>query len=94
MEQGTERIFRYEVPVDDEWHEVELRGGEPLFVASRRHDMVEFWAQHNDALPARRARFMVVGTGQPMPSRAAYHGTALAAGGQLVWHLLEDRSSS
>ena len=90
MAESTERIFRYEVPVDDLWHEIELRGGEPLFVAARRADVVEFWAHYDERFPVRTARFMVVGTGLALPRPTAYHGTALD--GQLVWHLLEDLS--
>lgn len=87
---ATRRILRYEVPVDDAWHEIELRGGKPLHVAARRRDVVEFWAHHDESLPVTETRrFIVVGTGHPLPSVPThYHGTALA--GELVWHLLED----
>jgi hypothetical protein len=86
------RIYRYEVPVDDRWHEIELCGGEPEHVAARRYDVVEFWAYHDARFPARKTRFMAVGTGHPLPRGAAYVGTALAADGRFVWHLFEDRS--
>lgn len=87
-------IFRYEVPVDDQWHEIRLSGGgragqvRPLYVAARRVDVVEFWAYHDGSIPAEGRWFKVVGTGHRLPEVHTYHGTALAAGG-LVWHLIE-----
>lgn len=88
----AQRIFRYEVPVDDRWHEIELRGGYPLHVAARRRDVVEFWAHYDESQPVvEKRRFIVVGTGHPLPAApTVYHGTALA--GALVWHLLEDKT--
>lgn len=84
---GTQ-IFRFVVPIDDQWHELPATGP-VLHVAARRFDAIEFWAlaPGPDGPPAGR-RFRVVGTGQPIPSDATYHGTALAGG--LVWHLVEE----
>jgi hypothetical protein len=81
------RIFRYEVPVDDRAHMVEL-GGEPLAVGCRQADVVEFWALE-PAHSRNRRFFIVVGTGHPIDGAFHYWGTAVAPGGQLVWHLLE-----
>jgi hypothetical protein len=81
-------VFRYEVPVDDQQHEIELRG--PIVhVAARDHRLVEFWAIAGDHEPAVRT-FQVFGTGGPLPHSATYIGTTLAGSqGQLVWHLFE-----
>ncbi len=84
----TARIFRYEVPVDDRWHEFELRA-DVLAVGCRNPAVVEFWARHDDDVPAATRRFIVVGTGHGFPSDYRYHGTVVAPGGMLVWHLLE-----
>lgn len=79
-------IYRYEVPVDDRWHTLELTGA-VLHVASRRPELVEVWAIAGTMTP-RRMEFRVFGTGHPLPDdRGDYQGTALAAGGRLVWHL-------
>ena len=84
------RILRYEVPVDDCFHEFAL-SGEVLHVACRdpQAAKVEFWALDTGGPPVQRG-FVVAGTGQPLPwpPGARYVGTALAANG-LVWHLLE-----
>lgn len=82
------RILRYEVPVDDRWHEIYL-SGEILTVAARRPDVVEFWA-YSDGSPGWCTWLRVYGTGHPITDRISrHHGTAIAAGGALVWHLLE-----
>jgi len=89
----TTRIYRYEVPVDDRWHII--TSGEPLHVACRQLDMVEFWAYRPDEdslnpTPTETRHFRVFGTGHPMPDELTYVGSAMAAGGALVWHLMSD----
>jgi hypothetical protein len=76
-----EPIFRFEVPVDDDWHA--LLAGTPLHVASRRSRVVEFWATPSPAL----REFRIVGTGHPAPGDVTYWGTAVTE--YLVWHLVE-----
>ena len=84
----AEAIYRYEVPVDDEPHPIEL-SGEILHVGCRDPRTVEFWALSADR-PTTQRVFYVVGTGHPIPGGFTAHiGTVIAPGGQLVWHLLE-----
>jgi hypothetical protein len=89
---GNPSIYRYEVPVDDQWHEIELTG-DLLHVDSRDPTVVEFWAFAfpSGPVPKRRFRvFRVFGTGHPLPQgHLRHHGSVVVAGGQLVWHLLE-----
>lgn len=82
-------VFRYPVPVDDQWHTVAL-SGPIVHVACRDSDaIVEFWAISGAESECLRA-FRVFGTGHPLPPAATTHvGTAFAAGGALVWHLFE-----
>lgn len=92
------QIYRYEVPVDGQWHEHTLMGP-VLSVACRRRGVVEFWSPgvEAEAVAASatlrglqfRRRFLVVGTGERIPESAYYRGTVLDADGALVWHLLE-----
>lgn len=87
----TYRIYRYEVPVDDRWHTHTC--GPPLHVACRHAGVVEFWAQPLDPDADEfvdEQRFRVYGTGHDIPEEALHAGTALAPGGQLVWHLVTD----
>lgn len=83
----TTHIYRYEVPVDDQWHPIDCSA--VLHVASRDPRTVEFWAHPlpEGERPIIRA-YRVYGTGQEIPDRGLmYAGTALAPGG-LVWHLM------
>jgi hypothetical protein len=80
-------IYRYEVPVDDRWHPLQLTG-EIVHVACRNMHVVELWAM-NTTQPKSTRSFRVYGTGQSLPPDLDYIGTALAPGGQLVWHLFE-----
>lgn len=54
-------IHRYEVPVDDRWHPVQL-SGPVLHVDCRNMHVVELWALHTDAPTVTRS-FRVYGTG-------------------------------
>jgi hypothetical protein len=80
-------IYRYEIPVDDHWHPLQLSGA-ILHVASRNPRVVELWAVESGGLTKTRG-FRVFGTGQPLPDNVQYIGTAIPPGGQLVWHLME-----
>jgi hypothetical protein len=86
----SQRILRYEVPVDGLWHEIPLTH-DPLAVAARDLNAVEFWAVQNmPPVIVRNRQFMVVGTGDVMPTEWHRHwGTAVTPGGSYVWHLLE-----
>lgn len=80
-------VYRYTIPVDGQWHEIEL-AGPVVHVATRSSGVVEFWSLANTDAEARIESFAVVGTGHPARTAAAeYVGTAIAPGGQLVWHL-------
>jgi hypothetical protein len=76
------------VPVDDRWHTVAL-SGPIVHVGCRADDLVEVWAFATGG-PTVDRTFRVFGTGQPLPPAAGRHvGTVFAAGGALVWHLME-----
>jgi hypothetical protein len=82
----SHRVLRYEVPVDDVWHPLDLPG--PIMhVAARREGVIDVWA--SDIGPGARRVFCVFGTGHDIPDHAAYVGTAVTPSGQFVWHLTE-----
>lgn len=85
----TARIFRYEVPVDDQPHTIALSDN-PLAVGCRDPRVVEFWAIAHDDAPTLDRTFQVVGTGQMLKDLRCHWGTAVAPGGALVWHLIEE----
>lgn len=83
-------VFRYEVPVDDAWHQIELSG--PIVKVACRNgvrDVVHVWALAGTGATF-LARLRVFGTGHQVPDEAVYRGTAIAE--PLVWHLFEDAS--
>ncbi len=82
------KIFRYEVPVDDEWHPISLFG-DVVHVGCRRSDVVEFWAEHDVRRDPITRRFRVFGTGQDVEPDSLHVGTVIVHGGALVWHLRE-----
>lgn len=89
MNDAARRVFRHEVPVDDQWHEFELTGP-ILHVATRHYDRVEFWTIADLGGPVRVRTFRVFGTGQPLPDDAAiYIGSAFTPSRNLVWHVFE-----
>ncbi|MWA08754.1 DUF7352 domain-containing protein [Streptomyces sp. BA2] len=80
-------IYRYEIPVDDQWHALDLTG-DVVHVDCRDIYVVELRAIHTDG-PASRRGFRAYGTGHPTPDDVEHVGTAIAPGGHLVWHLME-----
>ena len=81
------RVLRYTVPVDGGAHYFDLSGA-VVHVACRQPDAVELWAVESGG-PTVKREFTVVGTGHPYPDHWKHVGTALAADGALVWHLME-----
>lgn len=81
------KIFRHTVWVGEpQWLDV----GQIVHVASRQENSVEIWAT-TDYVTQRR--FQVIATGQPIPDRYEYVGTALTPSGVFVWHLTVDAYS-
>lgn len=78
-------IYRYEVPVDNHWHSVEV-AGEIVHVATRSVNKVEIWSLGTFGDTTSRT-FRVYGGGQELPESAQYVGTAIAK--PMVWHLFE-----
>ncbi len=86
------KVLRWSLPVDDQIHEFELRG--PIVhVAARQLDMVDLWEVADDRRRPVKVRMQAYGTGQEVLHGARYIGTALAAGGALVWHVFADADS-
>ncbi len=83
------RMFRYEVPVDDQPHRIALTSA-PRAVAFGLAGMrayVEFWAEHTDQAPEVTWTFQVYGTGHALPDDAEWVGTCPRDENGLVFHL-------
>jgi hypothetical protein len=83
-------VYRFEVPVDGKWHRHWVNGS-ILHVASRRPDIVEFWAQHSTTADLYSREFIVVGTGQELPDVAGWLHAGSCLSGPYVWHLIQRR---
>ncbi len=84
----TRTIYKYAVPVDDEWHEVSMPGPARVLHVDCQSGFgtVNLWAEVDieglvDTIRSMRA----FATGQAIPDAAAYVGSALA--GPFVWHV-------
>lgn len=92
------RVLRFAVPVDDAWHAI---GSGPVVHVDCRtgeNDVVQVWTLECEPLDNVLAgnlrsdfgRYVrVFGTGHSIPAGASHIGTALTAGGALVWHVFE-----
>lgn len=90
---APDRVLRWEVPVDDDWHSI--GGGQVLHVACKpdRADVVHVWTLE-PVDPAAEEPHRIVsafGTGHHIDRNAVgdHLGTALAL--PLVWHVFEAR---
>lgn len=83
-------IFRFEIPIDGEWHEYEMKG-KFLHVAQRRSveksRCIEFWIEWDREAEPEQRLFCVIGTGGVVPQGGMYCGTAISPNGDYVWHL-------
>lgn len=86
---GTQRVLKHTVPVDDQWHEIPSQ--QILHVECQRSsEEVQVWTLDYGYPQPPTMRVRIFGTGQPLPDRAAHLGSAVTAGGQLVWHLFRE----
>lgn len=83
------RVLKWDVSVDDRSHPIGV--GRVLHVAIQYHpDQVQVWTLEDEMTLRSERHVQVFATGQPLPgSTTAHVGTAIAAGGALVWHVFE-----
>lgn len=85
----TVAVHRVAVPVDDQWHQINVNGP-ILHVATRSEREVEVWFLADSAVTWKRS-FRVFGTGHPLPGGSYTHvGSAITPpDGRFAWHLFE-----
>ncbi|MGW9021281.1 DUF7352 domain-containing protein [Leucobacter chromiiresistens] len=85
-------IFRYEIPVDDDFHEVPV-GTIVLATPHRRlgHGWVEVWVLHAPE-ESEVVELTVVGTGHPVPPNLKHEHSVRAD--PLVWHIFSAEVAS
>jgi len=86
------RVWKYNVPVDDQVHEIEMPVLAEIVHVGRAmsgFDALSFWAEVDPEQTREVRRFMVYGTGHPISRGARHHGTVVFLNLPLVWHLYE-----
>lgn len=91
------KIYKYEIPVDDRWHDI-LLTGPIVHVAALSGEAVTCWAIHDSEATPSAIALQVFGTGHQIEGRdgceMSYIGTGIVPtgpyifGAGLVWHLV------
>lgn len=90
------RVLRWEVPVNDQWHDIGW--GKVVLVDARSFGTVEVWTEEHMAEATRPAR--VFGTGHPIespnddPTAVEHVGSCFdTQTKRLVWHVYAEKES-
>lgn len=83
-------IFRYDVPIEDEFT-LSLPEFAKILCVGERGGTGHMWVMLNPDAEKVTRKFRVLGTGHPIPdaSKLDYIGTFFMASGKLVWHVFE-----
>lgn len=88
----TQRVFKYEVPIDDRFT-LKLPRHAKIIAFQVQHEQPQVWALVDPEEKTMMDRdFILAGTGHPIDEREdnLHHlGTWQMRGGSLVWHLFE-----
>jgi hypothetical protein len=94
----ADRIFKYEFAIED-LVDIPMPRGAVVLTVQLQRGVPCLWARVDPANPRERRRFRIFGTGHELPNEPGggrwhgrYVGTFQMAGGDLVWHLYEDRT--
>jgi len=81
------QIFKYPVPIDDEWHEIPNRLNSHLHVGIQGRTVMVWTSPNEEDAPGPLMMWAkVVGTGEPFPMDAGYVGTVQDP--PFVWHVI------
>jgi hypothetical protein len=84
-------VYKYEFSVDDEVTIKMPVGAKVLHVGSQHYARGCIWALVDEEMPhLQDRRFLIRGTGHPVPEAAAHLGTWFD--GPFVWHIFEEDS--
>ncbi len=84
----------WKFPLCDVVNKVELPPGAEVLHVAEQHGQITLWARLDPSARCVTRTFHVVGTAPSVPDRAtAFRGTAMAAGGVLVFHVFEGTAS-
>lgn len=87
------RVCKWTVPVDDEVHLI--GNGKVVFVGCQYGpNSVQVWTEEAAVAPHATRPVAAFGTGHEIPDSSRHVGTAVTAGGSLVWHVFEVRETT
>jgi hypothetical protein len=91
----SRQVWKYEVPIDDQWHELRIPRDFRVLHVGQQTDphRVCFWVDVRDDHLKVGRRFCVFGTGHNVPPGAVHRGTVQDHQHGLVWHLFEESLS-
>ena len=85
-----ETVFKYCIPIDDEFT-LEMPMDAEILAFQVQHEVPCIWAKVDTRRQSETISFKMFGTGHPMEDTDTlkYIGTAQMSGGSLVWHLFK-----
>jgi hypothetical protein len=86
----TDTVWKFTLP--DPTNKVAMPAGAEVLHVAEQDGRIALWARVDPGMFDRVTRtFHVVGTGTPIPKGpSGFRGTAVAAGGSLVFHVFEE----
>ncbi len=86
------QVWKFEVPIGDEWHELQIPHGAYFLFAGQQDNPrhVCFWLDVITDAPKVPRRFRVYGTGHDVGVAAFYRGSVQDRSHGLVWHLFQE----
>ncbi len=82
-------VWKYPLDLVDEPQVIEVPDRAMLVHVADQYGELCVWFEVDPSRDLVDRWFTVEGTGHPVPDGATWMGTALMAGGQLVWHVYE-----
>lgn len=88
----AETVWKF--PLREVRNPISLPEGAQLLTVAEQHGEVVLWARVDDTRPPVYRDVYLVGTGTEVPEEAgAFIGTAVCAGGSLVFHAFDQRET-
>lgn len=84
----TQRLFKYNLPVDDTVHKIRMKG-QILHVGNELASIITIYTVATDEQEEGDRRFSTFRAGDAVPKTASYVGTCRDHLTHLVWHLYE-----
>ena len=87
----SRKVYKYQLPLQEEL-KIPMPMGAKVLHFANQNEIPTIWVEVDTDEQDRAKTFFIVGTGHDIPTgkTVVYIGSALFAGGNLVWHLYEE----